>query len=101
MKIQSFRIYLHRLDDNQCPRCGDHLDRRPRLLWQKAVSFALPLRHYKCSGCNRRFFAFSPRWNRMNIVEKFLRVVATVVVLLVALLASMIIIWEIMSRLMV
>ncbi|MBC7350115.1 MAG: hypothetical protein H5U05_09105 [Candidatus Aminicenantes bacterium] len=101
MKIQNFRIYLRQLADHQCPRCGDRLNRRPRLLWQKAVSFALPLRHYKCSGCSGRFFAFSPRWNRMNVVEKFLRAVATVVVLLVALFASLIIVWEIMVRLMV
>ena len=100
MNIQGFHIHLRRLDDHRCPSCGEHLDRRPRRLWQKAVSFALPLRHYRCNGCNRRFFAFSPRWNRMNIVEKFVRSLATVAILLTALFASLIILWEIMLRVM-
>lgn len=101
MKIQKFHVYLRPLHGNACPLCGEHLERRPRLLWQKALSFALPLRHYKCSECNRRFFAFSSRWNRMHIVEKIIRVAATVAGLLIALFASLIIIWEIMVRLMV
>ena len=98
MNIQGFRIHLRQLDDHRCPRCGEQLDRRPRRLWQKAVSFALPLRHYRCSGCNRRFFAFSQRWNRMNILEKFVRSLATVAILLIVLFASLIILWEIMLR---
>lgn len=100
MKIQEYGIYLRQLDDYKCPRCGDHLERRPRRLWQKAVSFAVPLRHYKCSGCNRRFFALSPRWNRMPIVEKAARFIATVAVLLAALLASIVVLWQIMIRIM-
>lgn len=100
MKFQGFHIHLRRLDDHRCPRCGDRLERRPRRLWQKAVSFAVPLRHYKCQGCNRRFFAFSLRWNRMHIVEKAVRFIATVAVLLVALLASLIVLWQIMIRIM-
>lgn len=96
MKIQGFLVYLRRLDGHKCPLCGEQLARRPRRLWQKALSFALPLRHYRCDGCNRRFFALSPRWNRMHVVEKFLRSLATVAVLLLFLFASVIIIWEIM-----
>lgn len=89
MKVQGFRIYLRRLDDHKCPRCGERLERRPRRLWQKALSFALPLRHYKCgNGCERRFFAFSPRWNRMSIIERSLRVLATAVVILSAIVIS-------------
>ncbi|RFT14796.1 MAG: hypothetical protein OP8BY_2373 [Candidatus Saccharicenans subterraneus] len=100
MKIQNFHLHLRRLDEHKCPRCGEQLERRPRRLWQKAVSFALPLRHYRCDGCNRRFFAFSPRWNRMHIAEKFVRSLATVAVLLIVLFASLILLWEIMIRLM-
>ena len=99
LKIQEYRIYLRQLDDHKCPRCQEHLERRPRRLWQKAVSFALPLRHYKCSGCNRRFFAFSPRWNRMPVVEKFLRSLATVVVLLAVLFGSLGLLLTILLRL--
>ncbi|MCX8159712.1 MAG: hypothetical protein N3G18_02120 [Candidatus Saccharicenans sp.] len=98
MKIQEFRISLRYLYDHKCPCCGENLERRPRRLWQKAVSFALPLRHYKCSDCNRRFFAFSPRWKRMHLVEKFLRSLATAVILLLFLFASLVMLWEIMVR---
>ncbi len=90
MKIQGFRIYLRRLDDQKCPLCGERLERRPRRLWQKAVSFALPLRHYKCeNGCERRFFAFSSCWNRMSIIERSLRLLATVAIIIVAIVVLM------------
>ena len=84
MIIQEYRIHLRYLDDHKCPGCAEKLERRPRCLWQKAVSFALPLRHYKCSACYQRFFAFSPAWNQMPFLEKGLRLLVTVVVLLTA-----------------
>ena len=80
MKIGEFEIYLKAVDDHKCPHCGDALGRRPRRLWQKAVSFAVPLRHYKCQGCYHRFFAMSPRWKQMKRGERWLRVAATGVV---------------------
>lgn len=82
MKIQEYRIYLRYLDDHKCPDCGEKLERRPRRLWQKLVSFALPLRHYKCSGCYQSFFAFSPLWKQTPVAEKIIRLLATAVVLL-------------------
>ncbi|MDI6846491.1 MAG: hypothetical protein QME28_10205 [Candidatus Saccharicenans sp.] len=88
MKIKGVRIYLRQLGDHKCPCCGEHLERLPRRLWQKALSFALPLRHYDCDGCERRFFAFSPCWNKMSIIEKSLRVLATVAVILAAIVIS-------------
>jgi hypothetical protein len=80
MKIGEFEIYLKAVEDHKCPLCGDGLDRRPRRLWQKAVSFAVPLRHYKCGACYQRFFALSPSWKQMNKGERWLRVAATGVV---------------------
>jgi len=89
MKIQEYRIYLRYLDDHKCPDCGDKLERRPRRLWQKAVSFVLPLRHYKCSNCYHRFFAFSPKWRKMPVYEKALRIIATAVVLIAIIFISL------------
>ncbi|MDI6698952.1 MAG: hypothetical protein QME85_08455 [Candidatus Saccharicenans sp.] len=88
MKIKGIRIYPRQLGDHECPHCGQRLERRPRRLWQKAVSFVLPLRHYECDGCSRRFFAFSPRWNSMSIIEKSLRVLATAAVILAVIVIS-------------
>jgi DNA-directed RNA polymerase subunit RPC12/RpoP len=82
MKIQKYEIYLKPLDDHKCPDCGERVERRRRHLWQRAVSFALPLRNYQCTRCYRRFFAFSPLWKQMKPAEKILRVLATGVVLL-------------------
>lgn len=84
MKINNELIYLHQLDDHKCPRCSEPLDRLPRRLWQKMVSFALPFRHYQCSGCNRHFLALSPSWNGLPVVEKILRITVTILVFLAA-----------------
>ena len=76
-KIGEFEIYLKPLEDHKCPHCGEKLSRRSRRLWQKAVSFAVPLRHYKCGGCYHRFFALSPSWKQMKKGERWWRVAAT------------------------
>ncbi|MBC7361732.1 MAG: hypothetical protein H5U06_05545 [Candidatus Aminicenantes bacterium] len=100
MKIQEYRIYLRPLDDHKCPDCGEKVSRRPRTLWQKLFSFALPLRHYKCNGCYHRFFAFSPTWQKMPIPEKILRIFTTAVVLLAVIFISFKILFSVLASIM-
>ncbi|MGQ9802174.1 MAG: hypothetical protein ACUVRL_11005 [Candidatus Saccharicenans sp.] len=101
MKIQGYHIYLRQLQDHQCPRCEEYLNRYPLPGWQKLVSLILPLRHYKCSGCNRHFLAFSPRWNRLNILEKFMLVTATVLYLVALSLILFWLLFALFSRVMI
>jgi DNA-directed RNA polymerase subunit RPC12/RpoP len=101
MKIQGFRIYLHPLVDHKCPECGEKVERRPRRLWQKLLSIALPLRHYKCTVCYHHFFAFSPSWKQTSSFEKILRLLATATILLAGVFIVLRIIYAVFFEIMV
>jgi len=76
------RVYLRPLVNHECPDCGEKVERRPRKFWQRLLSIALPLRHYKCPACYERFFAFSPSWEHASSLEKTLRLLATAAIIL-------------------
>lgn len=78
MKIGRDRIIIKALSGRDCPDCGEKLERIPRRLWQKSVSFALPFRHYRCTGCYHEFFALSSSWRKSPLYERVFRVLFTV-----------------------
>ncbi|MDD8032050.1 MAG: hypothetical protein PHQ25_08690 [Acidobacteriota bacterium] len=100
MRINRCKIYLHPVYHHQCPLCREKLERKPRTLWQRAVSFALPLRHYECDGCGQILFAFSPYWTELPIFERVLRIAATAVILLAAVVVFFVILFYIFSMIM-
>lgn len=80
MKIGRDRIIIKALSGRDCPECGEKLERISRLMWQKSVSFVLPFRHYRCTGCYHEFFALSPSWRKSPLYERVFRVLFTVAV---------------------
>ncbi|MBC7363596.1 MAG: hypothetical protein H5U07_03495 [Candidatus Aminicenantes bacterium] len=82
MKIGRELVLLRPLKDHACPDCGEKVERLRRSYWQKLVSFALPFRHYRCTGCYHEFFALSPSWNKMPRTERLLRLLATLFIFL-------------------
>lgn len=86
MKISHYLVYLKPAENHTCPLCQEKLERRQRPLWQRLISFAVPFRHYQCSGCYKQFLAISSSWKKVPAVERALRILVTAAAFLLAVL---------------